>query len=451
MFSRTAHHVQDAFINLFSVFSRSAQPNIKNWVVVEHMGNDDGDGEWRCCKDPKTTNCVHIVDARHTLQKYLQGDPNATDPNARHGAFHGMTELSAKLYLMEELGGPPLTRIAAQVIESISYFSLPFPIWAHIQADENVQPLPLVTNTPALIPLDNSSSCSCCTPRTMFDHRRPIETCQCYLYGLLKASCSLIKIQKCPNCPQGYVGSKCTVLGFSNLNNHRMFTLTLLDDYTAQFTRSEMPFASWVSSTACRYMNHQSKVPFIGEKAFQTAWFSYIHLVDLRNDMYCLPCGESPAVTIWDSVTLSFNRKNILPTLKPLTIANERSEMKKGIKPQQGLQLIPNKQLRKLIQTILNGKPLSLPKLPDESDGPPTASPATKEMIDRVELVPGVVACLSNLDKNLGTLFDRYFDFKYLFSKGTPPVAYQELFLQVRACPLLDDFLPSLSADLTVR
>jgi hypothetical protein len=289
----------------------------------------------------------------------------------------------------------------------------------------------LMTDEPTLIVLDDSSSCSCRTPRTMFDHRRPVETRQCNIYGLLQASCSLIEVQKCPNCPQGYIGPECTTLGIFNLNNRSLFTLTLLDDYTAQFTRSETPFASWVSSTACRYMNHRSKVAFITDKAFRTAWFSYIRLVDLRNDMHCPRCGESPAVTIWDGVTLSFNRKNILPTLKPPTIADERSEIKNGIKPQQGLQLIPDRQLRKLIQTILNGKPLTLPKLPEESDGPPNATPATKEMMDRVELVPGVVACLSDLDKNLGTLFDRYFDFKYLFSKGTPPVAYQELFLQV--------------------
>lgn len=432
MFSRTAHHVQDVYINLFSVLSRSAQPNIKNRVVVEHTGNDDGDGEWRCCKDPKATDCVHIVDARHTLQKYLQGDPNATDPNARHGAFQGMTELIAKLYLTEELGGAPLTRTAAQVQGSISYLPLPPPIWARIQADGNVQPLPLVTDMPTLIPLDDSSSCSCRTPRTMFDHRQPVETRQCYIYGLLEASCSLIEVQKCPNCPQGYVGPECTALGIFNLNSRSLFTLALLDDYTAQFTRSETPFASWVSSTACRYMNHRSKVAFIGEKAFRTAWFSYIRLVDLRNDMYCLRCGKSPAVTIWDGVTLSFNRKNILPTLKPPTIADEQSEIKNRIKPQQGLQLISDRQLRKLIQTILSGKPLSLPKLPEKSDEPPTASHETKEMMDRVELVPGVVACLSNLDKNLGTLFDRYFGFKYLFSKGMPPAVYQELFLQVR-------------------
>ena len=132
-------------------------------------------------------------------------------------------------------------------------------------------------------------------------------------------------------------------------------------------------------------MNHQSKIVFIGEKAFRTAWFSYIRLVEWgTKEMQCLSCGETPAVTIWDGVTLSFNRKNILPTLRPPTMVDGESEVRNGIKPQHGLQLIANKHLRKLIQMILNGKPLSLPKLPDEPDKPPMPDSATKEMMDRV-------------------------------------------------------------------
>jgi len=100
MFSRTAHHVLDAYVNFFSVLSRNAQPSIKNRVVVEHIGDDEGGGEWRCCKDSKATDCIHIGDARHTLQKYLQGDPNATDPNARDGGFQGITDLIAPLLIL---------------------------------------------------------------------------------------------------------------------------------------------------------------------------------------------------------------------------------------------------------------------------------------------------------------------------------------------------------------
>jgi hypothetical protein len=337
------------------------------------------------------------------------------------------------------------------VNESISYLPLPPPVWARIKADNNVRPLQLMIDTPSIIRLEESSSCSCRSPRTMFDSCRPVETRSCYIYGLLEAHDILIEVQKCPHCPQGYIGPECTALGVFNLNNRSLFTLSLLDDYTAHFTRSETPFASWVSSTACRYMNHQSPIAFIKEKAFRTAWFSYVRLVELSHDMQCLRCGETPAVTIWDGVTLSFNRKNILPTLRPPTFIDQQSEVKIGIKPRQGLQLISDKHLRKLVQTVLNGKSLSLPKLPDESEGPPVPTSATKEMMDRIELVPETVACLSKLDKHLSALFDRYFGFSYLWSKGTPPQAYKELFLQVWMPFFVLYFHALKSADLIIR
>lgn len=90
LFSRTEHHEEHTFINLFSILAQGSHPTVKNRVVVEHTGNDDGDGEWKCLKDTTALSCVHIVDARHTLQKYLQCNPNATDPNAHHGTLQGI-------------------------------------------------------------------------------------------------------------------------------------------------------------------------------------------------------------------------------------------------------------------------------------------------------------------------------------------------------------------------
>ena len=205
------------------------------------------------------------------------------------------------------IGGLTVAKHVAEVTESISYLPLPPPLWARIKGDRNVRLLPLMVSPPRVIQLDDLSTCGCRVPRAKFDRGRGVERRKCFIYGLLDAHQSLIEVQKCPYCPQGYIGPESSALGIFNLNNHSMFTLTLLDDYTAQFTRSETPFASWVSSTACRYMNHQSQVPFVKEKTFRTAWFSYARLVELENDMQCARCGDSPTVTIWDGVTLSFN------------------------------------------------------------------------------------------------------------------------------------------------
>lgn len=326
-----------------------------------------------------------------------------------------------------------VTGRSARVNESISYLPLPAPIWARIKADKHSQLPPIMHEAPSAIYLDTASTCPCRIPRTKFDSHRPTEMRQCFIYGLLEGHRSWVQVQKCPHCPQGYIGPECTALGIFNLNNRSLFTLALLDDYTAHFTRSETPFTSWVAATACRYLNHQSPVDFIKEKAFRTAWFSYIRLVELNNDMRCLSCGDTPAVTIWDGVTLSFNRKHLLPTLRPPTVVDERSEIKQGVRHQHGLQLIADKHLRKHMQMILNGKPLLVPQLPgsSDSDGPPTPTAATKEMMDRMELVPGVVAQLLQLDAAVGVLFHQFFGFENLLAKGTPPRAYSELFRQV--------------------
>jgi hypothetical protein len=94
LFSRAVRHEEDTYVNLFSVLPQGSHSSVKNRVVVEHNGNDDGDGEWKCYRDSKSFDCVHIIEARHTLQKYLHGDPNATDLHAQHGAHQGITSFN---------------------------------------------------------------------------------------------------------------------------------------------------------------------------------------------------------------------------------------------------------------------------------------------------------------------------------------------------------------------
>jgi hypothetical protein len=225
-------------------------------------------------------------------------------------------------------------------------------------------------------------------------------------------------------------------LGIFNLNNRSLFVLALLDDYTCNFSHSETPFTSWVSSTMCRYQVHRSSIPFIGEKVFRAAWFSYIRLIRFGGDMTCPRCGPSPKVTIWDGVTLAFARKNLLPTIQPPTRTDEQSERKPAIKPLQGLQVFPDRVLRKLVQTILVGTPLRPPALSETSDNTqPMKSPSKDDqvMMERIELIPQAVSKLADESLELGLLFDRWFSMKQLLASGTsPPTAYRNLFLQVR-------------------
>jgi hypothetical protein len=77
--------VDDSFVNYFSVPSLGNRPSIKNRVIVEHRGDDEGGGTWKCLKEPSASSCTHIVQARNALQRLLSGDPAATDPHVSSG------------------------------------------------------------------------------------------------------------------------------------------------------------------------------------------------------------------------------------------------------------------------------------------------------------------------------------------------------------------------------
>ena len=77
LFSRQPHDADNTFTNLFSIPSPN-QRSLQSRVFVTHIGQDSGAGVWRCSKD-LTTNCPHIITARHLLQKLILADPTARD------------------------------------------------------------------------------------------------------------------------------------------------------------------------------------------------------------------------------------------------------------------------------------------------------------------------------------------------------------------------------------
>jgi len=184
----------------------------------------------------------------------------------------------------------------------------------------------------------------------------------------------------------------------------------------------------------CHYQVHCSSIAFVGEKVFRTAWFSYIRLVRFENDMQCPHCGPSPKVTIWDGVTLAFAKKKLLPTIQPPTRTDELSKLKPLVKPLQGLQIFPERALRKLIQNILLGPSLQLPELLRASEGTENETETTRDdklMLERIELIPQAVLKLSDESLELGLLFDRWLGLTYLSTGESPPREYRDLFLQV--------------------
>ncbi|EEB94178.1 hypothetical protein MPER_07052 [Moniliophthora perniciosa FA553] len=58
---------------------------------------------------------------------------------------------------------------------------------------------------------------------------------------------------------------------------------------------------------------------FVGEDLFRSAWFAYVNVQNLDDDMKCPSCGDNPENIIWDGVTLAFGRKHVTNSLKPPT------------------------------------------------------------------------------------------------------------------------------------
>ncbi|KAF9521754.1 hypothetical protein CPB83DRAFT_778174 [Crepidotus variabilis] len=424
LFSRTWDTLlEDSFINHFSVANSSSHNTVKNRVVVEYSGDNRGGGNWTCVKEPSANSCEHIKHPKQTLRRLFDGHlppGDATASNEVIDVVFDRTEINT------------LAKSVAGVSTSVTHKPLPPPVWAQIAADGRRAAVPVVRSPPALIKLDQSAACSCRRDGSKYSNAIRIEKRSSVVYNLLEAHQITTEVQKCPVCPHGYIGPDGTDLGLFNYNNRSWFTIAILDDYTAHFTKSETPFVSWVASTACRYQTCSSAMPFVKEKLFRAAWFAYARLLQLDRDMSCSRCGPTPNVTIWDGVTLSFSQKNILPTLRPPTTVNESSESKPAIKPEATLQLIAERAVRREIVTILQGPTLQLPKA---SHSPDASKPTTEmtNMMQRIQMIPPVIPKLCEIDGSLADAFDKWFGFGVLFSWKPVQAPHQELFLQLAA------------------
>ncbi|CAK5271714.1 unnamed protein product [Mycena citricolor] len=242
----------------------------------------------------------------------------------------------------------------------------------------------------------------------------------------------------------------CREFGIFNYNNQRLFTHEVLDEYTSAYTSSEMPFSAWVSVISRRYSLNESPDPFPSADTFRSAWFLYVSLQHLDDSMTCPRCGPSPETTIWDGVTLAFNKKHLLPTLEPPTVSQSTSYERHATRYLANQQLIPTAKLRRSIRAVLTGPHLTkteldklLSSLPaaeseeeeeeedneDEMDAEPVLNPRGKKglekartaFVGRVDMIPMVVEGLGRVDEALARLFD---------SDTTAKIAAEESVLQ---------------------
>ncbi|KAF8871836.1 hypothetical protein BD779DRAFT_1453446 [Infundibulicybe gibba] len=425
---------ETGFLNHFSVPS-PRQCSLKSRAVVSFEGNDLGDGVWICnCKDT-AKNCAHINACRHALQQYVNADPGARDSRVESEA--------------------PLEYNRKHRNTSVSHLEIPPPHWAAIRGDRYFGPPipPMHTEPPAIIHLTSTSSCCCSSPRYLYHPNEPTRQQPCTIYGITGSLSTTVEIQACGLCTRRFVGPDCRELGLFNFNNRIMFTHDVLNDYTSTYTASETPFASWVTIISRRYAVHESSTPFVSEQMFRTVWFAYVKLQCYENDMTCPECGPHPENTIWDGVTLAFNRKHLLSSLQPPTTIHEQAVSRDKTCYITGQQLIPDSKLRKVVRRIIVGKALALSteesnkgdegeeeeegegegEDEDDDDESKIIDKAYQERMKRAELIPPTCMQLTQINRGLGDIFTTHFGMGPLLDGVVPNEVYKRLFLQIVA------------------
>ncbi|KAJ6464103.1 hypothetical protein C8R45DRAFT_940278 [Mycena sanguinolenta] len=351
---------EGVFVNYFSSPSPNSR-SLNGRVIVVYTGDDTGAGQWLCGKDAATPGCWHVSKCRDWLQKLVQVDPTATDERAGDGVIS--TKLDNEIIFI-------VSRVRRSVLDnkSVSYLPISPPPWASLDSDPDFYDrAPPLESPPDALCLEESSSCCCSEPRRLYSQARPIIRAECIVYGLFRAWKTTIELQACsnPRCRHRHIGPDGWERGIFNYNNRKLFAHDLLDEYTSAYTSSETPFSAWVTVVSRRYKSHSepTEYPFVTAEVFRAAWFSYVKLQHLEGSMMCPQCGSSPENTIWDGVTLAFNRKHLLPSLEPPTMSQPDAIDRWTTRYVPSQQLVTNKKVRRLVRLVIVGGPLTMSRL----------------------------------------------------------------------------------------
>ncbi|KAF7366670.1 hypothetical protein MSAN_00924900 [Mycena sanguinolenta] len=468
---------EGVFTNHFSSPSPNSR-SLNGRVIVVYTGDDTGTGQWLCMKDSSNQGCWHISTCRDLLQKLIRVDPAATDETVVDGSsidYSGMWQchwlppiISSCISASSTTGGPSAR-------QAVSYLPISPPPWASLSTDPQLYDrAPALERCPDALRLNDISTCCCSEPRRRYDPALPVLQMKCTVYGLFRAWETPIELQACsnPRCHHRYIGPDSREHGIFNYNNRKLFAHDLLDEYTSAYTSSETPFSAWVSVVARRYELHSGHLeyPFVTAEVFRAVWFSYVKLQYLEGSMMCPHCGPCPENTIWDGVTLAFNRKHLLPSLEPPTKSQPDSIERKTTRYLPSQQLVPSKTVRRAVRRVLTGGPLTMarikaaalplsePEDPNEEDdededeneedgevqsgsgasgkrtrAQKAAARTQQELLERLQAIPDAVAGLSQVCPALGTLFELKFGEVSVIQGKVAPDVYRRLFLQITA------------------
>ncbi|KAH7090889.1 hypothetical protein BKA62DRAFT_788315 [Auriculariales sp. MPI-PUGE-AT-0066] len=116
------------------------------------------------------------------------------------------------------------------------------------------------------------------------------ELVACTVYQSHSASRHSGWVKPCSKCPMEHnmnAGPDLREYGIFNLNNLRMFTHQLLNEYTTVMSAMEAPFHAFVEVVRKRYIDTGCYTRFAGEDSFRTAWFARSRLLHSLDSMRC--------------------------------------------------------------------------------------------------------------------------------------------------------------------
>ncbi|KAJ7156594.1 hypothetical protein C8R43DRAFT_1125782 [Mycena crocata] len=397
LYFRQQSHGSKGHLNHFSCPTGN-QRGLKGRVE----GEDDGQGQWRCVKCGNSP-CAYVTACKTQLQQLLQRDPNA---------IHQPGKEDADAFV-------PKVREVRGVEDSVSHTTRPPPFWAAICGDPTFDITPL-KEAPACLRLDADARPT---------DRMAIRIADTTVYGLCEAWTTKIELQSC-GCRNRSIGPDCRAHGVFNLNNRVLFTHELLDEYTSVFTTSEMPFSSWGTVLSRRYTLRG--LAFCNVDLFRAAWFGYAKTLCLEGDMECPLCGTSPIHTIWDGVTLTFNRKHLLASLEPPMVSQPGSLCREktrgltcccgreGLKGARRGRMAPGEDGDSNLQAAATAAAKHVEKLKDK-----------QELVDTIPLVSYM---LKQVNTYLALMFEGHFGLESLVGQRRKPLeVYVRLFVQLSA------------------
>ncbi|KAH7065644.1 hypothetical protein BKA62DRAFT_779474 [Auriculariales sp. MPI-PUGE-AT-0066] len=313
---------QEPALLMFCVMSSNFGP-----TVISFNGYYSNAGVWMCKRCRGVNSCMHIETAQGIgYHDRLLAQEDVTDSVA---AERNRKQLEEHISSLREKANRNSLRDLHEE-RSVSFTSVNMPRWCSV-GDGFKPPAAVPTHKlPRTFQLGVNARCRCGAPPLA--SRKP-KFIPCIVYHTSHAVRHRIMVQPCSKCPPErhmFAGPDLGEFGLFNLNNSRLFSHTLLNDYTTAMTSMEAPFHAYTEVVRKRYIDCSSRIAFAGEDLFRTAWFSRSRLLRQLDSMRCDICGDHPECVIFDGQTGGFEADMRTSLLCPPTTLMPDSTQKNG-------------------------------------------------------------------------------------------------------------------------